>query len=232
MQQKPGSDKYQLVKGVKSVQDLSNILHVRASVFLYAFNVVCVGLLAVSFLFFTKQVIVGLILTLVTVSLLGIGLLWYLRYNTRFVNSFSGMPMVLEQVISKSNQPITVCKHTVNKLGIVAPKVVFANQAYLALKNNGLKEVIGKDVPYTEEVSDIDRGKILQAFQNGEPVSARIVDKDEQGRLYENELSITPVTIGGKVSYWLGSRNFVQYLDNNVISLGKQQVKVEHPTID
>lgn len=214
------------------MQELSNVLHVKAAVFLYAFNVLCVGLLATSFLFFTNQIIVGLVLGLVTISLLSIGLMMYLRYNTRFVNSFSGMPMVLEQVISKSNQPITVCKHSVNKLGIVAPKVVFANQAYLALKNNDLEEVIGKDVSYSQEVSEIDRDKILQAFQNGEPVSARIVDKDEQGRLYENELTITPVEIGGKVSYWLGSRNFVQYLDNNVISLGKQQVKVEHPTID
>lgn len=208
-----------------------NIFHVKASVFMYAFNVICLGTIAASLLL-THNLLLGSILAFVTFSFALIGVLLFMKYNSRFVSAFSNVPVILEKVISKSAYPITVCEHVVNKLGVVTPKLVFANNAYLALKNSSLKDVLGKKMPLPQEMSDYERNRIDQAFQKGEAASARIIDKDSSGRLFENELTITPVVIDGAIAYWLCARNFVHYLDNNVIPLEKQQLRAEHPLLD
>jgi len=210
----------------------SSIGHLRTTLGFFIFNVISVGLIGVSFVFFTHMLWVGMVLVMSAISMSLIGVAWYFKFNGKHLNSFSSVPIIVERVISKTNQPITICRHAVNEKGIVTPQVVFANTAYLDLKNATADEVLGKETSYPQEVSEIDRIKILQAFQDGMPVSAKIVDKDLDGRLYENELYISPMEINGKIAYWIGYRTFIQYLDSNVISLGNQLAKIDQSRLD
>jgi len=214
------------------MQDSISTGHLRTTLGFFIFNVACVGLIAFSFIFFTHMLWVGLVLMMAAISISLIGVAWYLKFNGKHLNSFSSLPVIVERVISKTNQPITICRHVVNDKGVVAPQVVFANTAYLDLKNATADEILGKETSYPQEVSEIDRIKILQAFQDGIPVSAKIVDKDIDGRLYENELNISPMEINGKIAYWIGYRTFIQYLDSNVISLGNQLARIDQTHLD